>query len=62
MIFWLGKKSRLFRRVYYKLTGRWYWGLYRVLDDSGWFLKGVPEPDENLDKFLKVIFELEKEK
>ena len=34
MIYWLGSRFKLFRKLYYKVTKRWRWGLFTYLDDK----------------------------
>jgi len=32
MIYWIGKHSKIFRFLYWKLTGTWYWGITSFLN------------------------------
>lgn len=60
MIFKLGLKSKLFRKLYYKLTGKWHWGLYRLFEMKHLRchkFKTTP-PDPNLDSFLELVFHI----
>ena len=59
MIWWLGKRFRFVRKFYYKLTGKYLWGVYGMIHDE--FMKHFkvvyPDHYEDWDEIVKQIFD-----
>ena len=54
----IGKRSRLVRRLYYKLTnGMWLWGIVGYVRDYGIFPYEPPHP-QYFDEIIEKIFTL----
>ena len=59
LIYIIGRKCPLFRKIIYKLTGKWYWGIMGWVKDYSTGPKDNQNiPPEWLDKQLDKIFKL----
>lgn len=55
MIYWIGKRAKWFRLLYYKITGTWHWGILPFIDEvPSDYDKVVHKPE--LQELIEKIF------